>query len=52
MTRAAILALAAALGLAACGADGPPLSPSRDARPDPGIRLTGDARLGLSWGAP
>ena len=48
MTRALILALA----LAACGADGPPVAPTREAPPEPGIHLSGDARMGLTFGTP
>jgi predicted small lipoprotein YifL len=50
MTRALLLALP--LALAACGADGPPVAPTRDQAPEPGIRLAGNARIGLTVGTP
>jgi predicted small lipoprotein YifL len=43
-----IRALALLLALAACGADGPPVAPTREAPPEPRIRVSGDARVGLS----
>ena len=43
----ALLMMTVALGLlAACGADGPPETPSRDA-PVQGLSVSGDARIGV-----
>jgi predicted small lipoprotein YifL len=41
---AAVLAL---LALAACGIDGPPLPPSENDLPAPGVTLSGEARIGV-----
>lgn len=55
MTVAVMLRLLSALilmfGLAACGADGPPVPPSKAAAtPGDGIHFSGDARFGLVKG--
>lgn len=39
------LAFAVVAALAACGVDGPPLSPAGD--PPPGVRIEGEARIGV-----
>lgn len=35
------------LALAACGADGPPTRPGPAAEPEPGIAVSGEARIGV-----
>lgn len=42
LTLPSCLALAAVLSLAACGADGPPETPTK-----PGITLSGEAQIGV-----
>jgi predicted small lipoprotein YifL len=48
MIRALALTLALTLALAACGADGPPVAPTRDLPPETGLRFSGEARFGVS----
>ncbi len=45
------LIFAALLGLAACGVDGEPTTPTKDVKPAPGITITGRAEVGVakSW---
>ena len=45
MTRLSVALLSLGL-LAACGADGPPEPPTRAAQQD-GIRMSGEARIGI-----
>ncbi len=33
--------------LAACGIDGDPIPPDTEAGPNPGVTVTGDARIGI-----
>ncbi|MFB9221398.1 argininosuccinate lyase [Paracoccus cavernae] len=42
-----LLPLIALLALAACGVDGPPISPSTHETPPPGIAVSGEARIGV-----
>ncbi|MCZ8078440.1 MAG: hypothetical protein RSE12_03185 [Fuscovulum sp.] len=42
-----LLALTALALLAACGADGPPVAPSKAA---PAVAITGEARVGIQGG--
>lgn len=39
---------AALLGLAACGVDGEPTTPTKDAKPQSGITITGRAEVGIT----
>ncbi len=52
MTRLAALAALLAL-LAACGVDGPPRPPADDpdARPEPGVSISGTASFGVTGGS-
>ncbi|MDF3607663.1 hypothetical protein PE067_16870 [Paracoccus sp. DMF-8] len=40
------LAVIAVLALAACGVDGPPVAPGA-AAPEPGVSISGEARIGV-----
>jgi predicted small lipoprotein YifL len=49
MTRSAMMmAVIALLGLAACGADGEPESPTRAEMPTTGLSVTGNVSVGIS----
>jgi predicted small lipoprotein YifL len=49
MTKPALALVLAALALAACGADGPPIPPpERDPTPSGGITITGQGRFGVT----
>lgn len=48
-SRSAAAALALTIGLAACGADGPPIPPSDDQR-EPGITISGRVGVGVTGG--
>ncbi len=41
------LPLIALLALSACGVDGPPISPSTQEVPPPGVTVSGEARIGV-----
>lgn len=43
-------ALIAALALAACGVDGPPVPPKAEAAPASGITVSGEAAIGVKAG--
>lgn len=45
------LTILALFGLTACGVDGEPTTPTKDAKPKPGITITGRAEVGVakSW---
>ena len=48
---AMIAALALLLAtLAACGVDGPPTRPDPEARTQPGVHVSGEARIGVTTG--
>lgn len=43
-----LIVLMLPLAVAACGADGPPVRPSAaEAQPQDGVRISGDARIGI-----
>lgn len=46
--RNAALAVICLLGLAACGADGPPTAPAPKEAPKSGVSVSGYARVGVS----
>ncbi|EEX12758.1 putative lipoprotein [Citreicella sp. SE45] len=43
-----ILTLGVVALLAACGADGEPIAPEKRETPEPGIRISGAAEIGVS----
>lgn len=49
MTRLVALALSLTL-LAACGADGPPVPPTKAETAPTGLRVSGEARIGIVTG--
>ena len=48
MIRAVVLLVA--LGVAGCGVDGPPVAPSDPPAPEPGVTVSGEARIGVVSG--
>ncbi|MEV8465706.1 argininosuccinate lyase [Fluviibacterium sp. DFM31] len=48
-----MIRLATAFGLAllltGCGLEGPPVAPQPKERPATGVKVTGDARMGVVW---
>jgi ABC-type glycerol-3-phosphate transport system substrate-binding protein len=48
MTRTAAALLLCALALSACGADGPPIRPTKPEPPQGNITVTGEGRFGVT----
>ena len=49
--RRAFLLIPLLIALAACGADGPPVPPSDTPPPEPGVRVSGTASVGVVGGS-